>query len=410
MRPRTFREGSVGLLILLGLIIFGGLVLWIRGMNLGNRSYQIMVDFETVAGMLPGAPVRYRGVTVGRILSVSPAANSARVLIEINSAELLIPTDVTVEANQIGLIGETSIDIIPQTSLSEDALAMNPLSRDCDSSLIICDDDTLQGVVGVSYDTLIRTTAKLAERFDNPEIVEEIRALVNNSSDAAAEVAVLSREVAELADFLEGELGVLTDSATATVDSVSEAADQFGITAAELNSILSGNRDTIVSTLDNLNQVSQDVQRVLGALSPAIEEGDLIQNLEVLADNAARTSENLRAISDIAGQDDSLIRIQETLDSAYETFENLRKITADLDELTGDPQFRRDVRELVDGLSNLVSTTQELQNQTAIAVTLRNAIASSSVSSSSSSQSSDFGEQEEDARLESDASNTVSSD
>ena len=409
MRPRTFREGSVGLLILLGLIIFGGLVLWIRGMNLGNRSYQIMIDFETVAGMLPGAPVRYRGVTVGRILAVRPAANSAQALIEISSAELIIPSDVTVEANQIGLIGETSIDIIPQASLSEEALAMNPLSRECDSSLIICDSDTLPGVVGVSYDTLIRTTAKLAERFDNPEIVEEIRALVNNSSDAAAEVAVLSREVAELADFLEGELGVLTDSATATVDSVSEAASQFGITAAELNNILSGNRDTIVSTLDNLNQVSLEVQRVLGALAPVVEEGDLLQNLEVLADNAARTSENLRAISDIAGQDDSLLRIQETLDSAYETFENLRKITADLDELTGDPQFRRDVRELVDGLSNLVSTTQELQNQTAIAVTLRNAIASSSVSSSSS-QSPLLGDQEEDARLEPEASNTVSYD
>ncbi|MEM7769406.1 MAG: MlaD family protein [Cyanobacteria bacterium P01_A01_bin.37] len=382
MRPRTFREGSVGLLILLGLAIFGGVVLWIRGLNLGSRSYQIMVDFDTVAGMLPGAPVRYRGVNVGRILSVNTSANAAEVLLEINSAELLIPSNSIIEANQIGLVGETSIDITPPGTLSQEALALNPLSRDCDSLLVVCHKDTLQGTVGVSYDTLIRTTATLAERFGDPEIVQEIRSLVTNSSDAAAEVAVLSREVAELADLLEGELGILSDSAIATVDSVTEAAEQFGLTASQLTSILDGNRDTIANTLDNLNLASFEVQRLIGALAPTVENGELINNLEVLAENAARTSENLRAISDVAGQEDSLLRIQETLDSAYETFDNLRKITADLDELTGDPQFRRNVRELVDGLSNLVSTTRDLENQTAIAVSLHNAIASSSIRSS----------------------------
>ncbi|MEL6320865.1 MAG: MlaD family protein [Cyanobacteria bacterium J06626_14] len=383
MRPRTFREGSVGLLILLGLAIFGGVILWIRGLNLGARSYQVRVDFDNVAGMLPGAPVRYRGVNVGRILSVDTSANAARVMLEINSAELLIPNDSIVEANQIGLVGETSIDIMPQRTLSQEALELNPLSRNCDPLLIVCHRDTLQGTVGVSYDTLIRTTAQLAQRFDDPEIVEEIRSLVSNSADAAAEVAVLSREVAELADLLEEDLGLLSDSAVATVDAVTEAASQFGLTAAQLNTILDGNRDTIASTLDNLNQVSSDVQRLIGAFGPSIESGELTNNLAILAENAARASENIRAISDVAGQGDSLLRIQETLDSAYETFDNLRKITADLDELTGDPQFRRNVRDLVNGLSNLVSTTQQLENQATIALNFHRAIASASVPPSS---------------------------
>ncbi|MEB3209914.1 MAG: MlaD family protein [Leptolyngbyaceae bacterium] len=388
MRPRTFREGSVGLLILLGLGIFGILILWIRGLNLGSRSYQIRVAFDNVAGMLPGAPVRYRGVGVGRILSVDTSANAANVLLEINSADLVIPSDSIVEANQIGLVGETSIDITPLTTLSDQALAINPLSQDCDSSLIICHRDTLQGTVGVSYDTLIRTTAKLAQRFDDPEIVAEIRELVSNSADAAAEVAELSREVTELADVLEEDLGLLAESAVTTVDSVTVAASQFGLTAEQLNTILAGNRDTIANTLDNLNQASFEVQRLVGGLAPTIENGELTSNLETLAENAARASENIRAISDIAGQGDSLLRIQETLDSAYETFDNLRKITADLDELTGDPQFRRNVRDLVNGLSNLVSTTQQLENQTAIAWGFHRAIAIASAPPSSVSPSS----------------------
>jgi phospholipid/cholesterol/gamma-HCH transport system substrate-binding protein len=344
-----------------------------------------MVDFDNVAGMLPGAPVRYRGVNVGRILSVDTSSNAAKVVIEINSADLRIPSNSVVEANQIGLVGETSIDITPQQALSETALALNPLSQECDSSLIVCHKDTLDGTVGVSYDTLIRTTAKLAERFDDPELVAEIRSLVNNSADAAAEVANLSREVTDLADLLEEDLGLLTESAVATVDSVTEAAGQFGLTAAQLNAILEGNRDTIASTLDNLNQVSFEVQRVMSAFGPAIASGELTSNLETLAENAALASENIRAISDVASQGDSLLRIQETLDSAYETFDNLRKITADLDELTGDPEFRRNVRDLVDGLSNLVSTTQQLENQTAIAWNVHHAIASAAVQSTTAS-------------------------
>lgn len=388
MRQRTLREGSVGLIILVALGIFGGLILWIRGLNLGSQNYRVNVRFDTVAGMLPGAPVRYRGVKIGRIASVQPSANAAVVVLDIASTEFVIPREVVVEANQIGLVGETSIDIVPQEELPESALDMNPLSEDCDPDLIVCDDATLIGKVGVSYDTLIRTTAQLAERFDNPEIVAEIRELVNNTSDAAAGVTELTEEVADLADSVERDLTTLSSSATRTTDAVTEAATQFGLTAAQLNTVLEGNQATIASTLDNLSQTSYEAQRLLGALAPVIEEGELVQNLQVLSANAAQASENLRAISDVAGNEASLVRIRQTLDSAYETFDNMRKITADLDELTGDPEFRQNVRELVNGLSSLVSTTEQLQHQAEIARTLQGAIASSSSTSSASPASS----------------------
>ncbi|MGB3494336.1 MAG: MlaD family protein [Elainellaceae cyanobacterium] len=371
MRPRTVREGSVGLLILAGLIVFGGLVLWVRGLNLGSRSYQIQVEFDTVAGILPGAPVRYRGVKVGRVTSVSSSANAARVTVDIQSSDLVIPSDVIVEANQIGLVGETSIDIVPQTELPEEALAMSPLGSECDSNLILCDDALVPGVVGVSYDTLIRTTAKLAERFDNPELVREIQELVKNTSDAAAGVAVLSEEVTGLAATLETDIGALARSATSTTDAITGVATEFEITASQLNRAISTNQETLVSTLNNLNAVSYDVQRIVSSVAPSIEGGEIISNLETLSANAAAASENLRTVSDLVSREDSLIRIQATLDSAYEAFENIRKISADLDELSGDPEFRRNLRDLVDSLNNLVSTTEQLQHETQVAQVLQ---------------------------------------
>jgi phospholipid/cholesterol/gamma-HCH transport system substrate-binding protein len=370
MRSRTIREGSVGLLIIAGLVVVGGLILWIRGLNLGQRSYQAKVEFESVAGMQPGAPVRYRGVVVGRIKNVRPEANAAEVNIEIARASFVIPSDVIVEANQVGLIGETSIDIVPLSELPPEATEMSPLSPNCDRSLIVCDGAVLQGQVGVSYDTLIRTTARLAARFDDPEIVNEIKALVSNTSDAAEGVAVLTDEIVSLSESLETELTSLSRSASNTADSVSQAVNQFGITATQINSLLSENRTALVDILNQLDLASDGVQRIVNTLAPAIEEGDLIENLSILSANAAAASTNLRDLSNSVLSSENILLIQQTLDSAHATFQNAQKITADLDELTGDPEFRRNVRDLVDGLNGLVSSTQQLQQQVQVAQVL----------------------------------------
>ncbi len=64
------------------------------------------------------------------------------------------------------------------------------------------------------------------------------------------------------------------------------------------------------------------------------------------------------------------VLLQQTLDSARVTFENTQKITSDLDELTGDPKFRKNLLQLVNGLSKLVSSTQDIQQQVQVATTL----------------------------------------
>ena len=55
--------------------------------------------------------------------------------------------------------------------------------------------------------------------------------------------------------------------------------------------------------------------------------------------------------------------LEKTLNSARASFENIQKITSDVDELTGNPQFRQDLENLIQGLSNLTSSTQLLEQQ-----------------------------------------------
>ena len=362
MRSRIVREGSVGLLILGGLGLFGGLILWLRGLNPSNRSFSVTVDFSTIGGVQTGSPVRYRGVTVGRIDRISPNPNGVAVQIAIAPADLIIPRDSEVTVNQSGLLGETVLDIVPRRPLSDGAISAKPLDRDCNKEIILCEGSRISGALGISTDELVRASIKFATVYSDPKFT-------GNSSDAAAQITILSKEVTGLVKSARQEVGTFSG----TAKSIGNAADQLGLTIAQVNSLVTANRATLVSTLDNLNQTSGQLRVTVTRLSPTldrIQQGQLLQNLETLSANAAQASTNLRDVSVKLNNSSNLTVLQQTLDSARATFQNAQKITADLDELTGDPQLRNDLRNLIKGLSGLTSSTQQLQQQTQVSQVL----------------------------------------
>ena len=369
MRSRIVREGSVGLLILGGLGLFGGLILWLRGLNPSNRSFSVTVDFSTIGGVQTGSPVRYRGVTVGRIDRISPNPNGVAVQIAIAPADLIIPRDSEVTVNQSGLLGETVLDIVPRRPLSDGAIAAKPLDRDCNKEIILCEGSRISGALGISTDELVRASIKFATVYSDPKFTGNINSLTKNSSDAAAQITILSKEVTGLVKSARQEVGTFSG----TAKSIGNAADQLGLTIAQVNSLVTANRATLVSTLDNLNQTSGQLRVTVTRLSPTldrIQQGQLLQNLETLSANAAQASTNLRDVSVSLNNPSNLTVLQQTLDSARATFQNAQKITADLDELTGDPQLRNDLRNLIKGLSGLTSSTQQLQQQAQVSQVL----------------------------------------
>ncbi|MEG5061627.1 MlaD family protein [Microcoleus sp. A2-C5] len=456
MRSRTMREGSVGFLILVGIGLFGGLVLWLRGVQLGNRSYKFAVEFASAQGMQIGTPVRYRGVAVGKITTLKPSSNGVDVTLEIAPGTLVMPRDVTIEANKSGLIGESSIDISPNSILPDSLLTANPFSADCPPE-IICKNSRLKGQAGVSLDELIRSTVRLANLYTDPALFNNIKSIAENTVSTAkgaakltqdlssltqtakteiktlnksvtgdvgklsesvkTELATLNQslkgeanslnqslkgeatslnkslkgEVSSLNQSLKGEMsGVAADvskvAATAdtstkavsaaainSANSVTQAANKITLTANEVNSLVTTNRASLVSTLNNINQSSQELRVAVSGLSPTINrinQGQLLNNLEILSANAAQASGNLRDLSNQVNNPATLLLLQQTLDSARATFQNVQKITSDVDEVTGDPAFRNNIRRLFNGLGGLLGSTEQLRQQVKVAQTL----------------------------------------
>lgn len=408
MRSRTFREGSVGLLLLLGLGVFGLIFVWLNRVTAARNSYKAIVEFANAGGMQKGAVVRYRGVKVGRISDIRPGPNNVEVEIEIGDPNLVIPNDVKVEANQSGLISESVVDITPRTKLIPSGDSTKPLDKNCNSQVIVCNGSRLKGQIGISLDELIRTTTDLATLYTNPQFYKNVNKAVENTAVAAESVAQLSRNLNVLSKSLQQQIiGIsattgtiqrsttqLTSSTTQTLNQISRTvgqfsgtASQFGETAREirltanqanklinnLDTALGENRSSLVAALNNITETSNALRQTVSSLSPTVNrvtQGQLLQNLETLSANAAQASANLRDVTNTLNNSNNLLVLQQTLDSARVTFENTQKITSDLDELTGDPAFRQNLRQLVNGLSSLVSSTQEMQQDIRVATTL----------------------------------------
>ncbi len=366
MRSRLFREGSVGLLILLGLGVFGIIFLWLNRISAAGGTYSFIVDFKDAGGMQKGAVVQYRGVKVGNIADIKAGVNGVEVQLDINKPELIIPRDVKIEANQSGLISESIVEITPERTITKANIDAGPLEKGCDPTLIICDGSRLKGEIGISVDELIRYSSRLSEVYSRPDVYENVNQALKNTSLAAAQVAQLTRDVSSLTKTTQQELKTFASAAnqvataanrvsTSTDRTINQfgntanqlnatarefsttarqfrgTADQIGSTANNANKLLSNidnlvttNRSSLVTALNDITATSSQLRTTLNGLSPSINrftKGQLLENLETLSANAAEASTNLRDVTKTLNDPNNLLVLQQTLDSARVTFE-----------------------------------------------------------------------------------------
>jgi phospholipid/cholesterol/gamma-HCH transport system substrate-binding protein len=369
LNRRGVREGLTGLLFLVGLAVFGGLILWINNFRPGESNYQFSVLFPDGNGVAVGAPVRLRGVRIGQVVNVAPAVDQVKLTLLVER-DILIPTQSKITVSQSGLIGETFIDIVPKRGLPASKVAFADFVDQCkknpnaESVELICpNSDVAQGVSPIRLAQLLETFNSLAVRLDD-KFIGNIDSTVREVGVAARKLGSISTDVRRASVSFEkvstsaqkniNSLGVAGKSVEKAGRSVGGAADNLNITITD-------NRKNLQTTLSNLSVASGDLKAVLAELKPTLANGQLGKDLTRLASNAAAASENVRKITDGLSDPATIDSLRETLDAARVTFQNAQKITSDLDEVTGDPNFRKNLRKLVDGLGQLVSTTDNMR-------------------------------------------------
>jgi phospholipid/cholesterol/gamma-HCH transport system substrate-binding protein len=108
-------QAKVGLVSLLALFILVGMVVWKGDIFLVARGYELVGSFNNAGGLMPGAEVRYRGYSVGKVTRIEPNPSSVNVYLLLQS-NTKVPDDSTLRVAFDGLIGQKFVEIIPGIS------------------------------------------------------------------------------------------------------------------------------------------------------------------------------------------------------------------------------------------------------------------------------------------------------
>ncbi len=372
MQSRVVREGSVGLLLLLGLGIAIGIIAWLRGTNLGGQ-YSLEVELSDAIGLNKGSPVKYRGVKVGQVQSLTPSVYGVTAQVDIAPATFIIPRNSEINVTQSGFIGQVELSIQPRAAFDKTATypELSPFQPKCEKSLILCDGDRLSGTTGANFDELIRSTTKLTALLSDSKVINNANTALKSINTTALSVTQLSRN----ANRTLRDVSLATHGFTALSQDARQQIQHFGTAAGSITkaadnvtALVQDNRTPLISTLSNLQDASKDLKVAVKGLSPIlsrVENGKLLDNLETLAENGAKASANLKTLSTTLNNPVTLLGLAQTLDSARVTFQNTQKITTDLEQVTGDPKVRQNIIKLINGLSKLLSSTQTLDQQVA---------------------------------------------
>ncbi|NJK60114.1 MAG: MCE family protein [Oscillatoriales cyanobacterium SM2_1_8] len=306
-------------------------------------------------------PSAFGGVQVGRVAGFEPATAGVRVKIALDRANLAIPRQSRLETNQSGFIGATTIDITPQPNL-QIAEGLSPLAADCDPAIVICQGNVVPGNAGVSFNEILRETSEAIAQFNDSQLLKKLDATLVSTNEAAKSIQQLSDSANRLVGLVEAPLNAFGETATkfgGTAEAIAATAEDIRRVSQSAEQVLTENKDRLAKTLEGIQTATAEANALMAAAKPLVADGTFVANLQKLSANAAETAANLRQLSVEVNNPTSLTALRELLDSARATFANTQKITADLDELTGDPQFRANIRRLVNGLSSLVSSGTE---------------------------------------------------
>ena len=309
MRERTL----VGLFVLIAGGLLVGTLLAISG-GLATATVAHRAYFKFAGGVQTGAPVRYGGLTVGKVTRVRvDPGNSTRIEIDVAvDRDAPLKTDSVAKISTLGPLTDNYIEIATGTQhaplappgstlpsveafglpqLGDAAQAMMPDVHNAIQKLNQ-NLDGLQMTIARANDLLNdRNRASIGSSLDNvnrlvadarPKVADSLNNLNGLLTDARPKVAASLTNVQDLSKQLNDKLGPLLDDVKTTTARAND-------TLAHVDSTLVENRPDIRASVVRLRDTLAHLNQTLDQNSANIDE---------LLDNIRISTENLRSLTE----------------------------------------------------------------------------------------------------------------
>jgi phospholipid/cholesterol/gamma-HCH transport system substrate-binding protein len=305
----------VGLFLVCGIGIALLAFIWL-GMSryFEKGRYYVTYFNESVQGLDKDSPVKYRGVSVGRVHSiiVAPDSKLVKVVLKIETG-MVLDTNLVAQLKSVGITGSVFVEL--DQKLKDEPDRSPPLSFPSEYPIVASKpselgeilrgiDDILKNIKAVDLEGI---SAKIKSSLDTIETTVQ-----------EANVKGISRKAESSLDQLNRILnGPQWDKMLASTQETIQAANEFFVKGnatlthaenafAQARGIIADNEQTIREALENVNKVIEKTASLATGTDEAFSH--LRQNLLVSAQNLERASENLnRFLEVLADQPSQLI-------------------------------------------------------------------------------------------------------
>ena len=294
--PSKNVELRVGFLIIAGLIILVGAIIWIQGYRFGKENYRFTVVFTEVGSLAKGDPAMVSGIRKGKVRDLTLAEEGVLVVL-ILSNDVVLKEDATVTIKNIGLMGERFVAVNPGKSPNRH--------------------DLTQAIIG-SYDTGIPEVMGMMG-----EMIDELRQLVHSLKTSIGSDSNLNKFTGAVSNFEELSRS-LSDYVKRNNNKLDQAAENFLRASSELRKMSVNNAGRVDSMMTRLDQSSKKLDLLVDDLvDVASTARDFAQKLDSgngtlqmmvedrrLYDDLRRTANNIdELVNDIRANPTKYIRL-----------------------------------------------------------------------------------------------------
>jgi phospholipid/cholesterol/gamma-HCH transport system substrate-binding protein len=323
------KEAKVGIFVLLGIVILTFFTFRVSKMGgIGVKGYQLIVDFETAAGLEPKANVKMAGVPIGKVEEIKLVGKNARLVLRIQEG-IKIPIDSMVSIQTQGLLGEKYVEILP----GEDTDQMFPPGGRVTNTIPPANLDEIIRKVSIISEDLKRFTNTLASTLGTEEGRQALSDIIQNT-----------RETTE----------VLRTVMTANEDRLNRILANVDNLSADLSEISAANKEDLRATIANLRSFSETLKKEAPGLASKLQEMS-----ERVSGVVGENRENIR--ESIANLKSASAKLDNTLDSAGRVLAKIDRGEGTLGKLVSDNTTVNTLNDTLEGINRFVRRADRLK-------------------------------------------------
>ena len=300
---------AVGLFVALGIAFAMLVTIWL-GMSRFLQKGQYCVTYfdESVQGLDIDSPVKYRGVFIGRVesISVAPDSKLIKVVLKIESGQKLDP-NLVAQLKSVGITGSMFVELDQKKADEPDQSP--PLSFPSEYPIIASKPSEISGLIGGINEVLNQIKA-----LDLKEISDQIKSTLDNINQSVddADIQRISQTIELSFEKLEKILAdqrwnqILASAQTAG-QSLNTLLDKADRTLFRVEAIVSGKEQTIKTALDDFSQAMKNANIFLNKGSALVSDADtsvsqLMHHLLIAAQNLEKASDNLNQLIEVLAE------------------------------------------------------------------------------------------------------------